>query len=112
MRLPVITHYYGVDFSGAKLAGRNTWVACCVRSRNRLLLESLDCLETLASTAEREPALRHLVALVRKSESAAWGMDFPFGLPVELFPRAFRWTPCRPMRRRTGAPGAHSHRVG
>jgi hypothetical protein len=92
MSLPAITRYFGVDFSGAKLAGRNTWVAGCVRSKKQLLLDSLDCLEVLAGTANRGPALRHLVALVNKSQSAAWGMDFPFGLPVELFPRSFRWT--------------------
>jgi hypothetical protein len=91
MRLPPITRYFGVDFSGAKLAGRNTWVAGCVRSNKRLTLDSLDCLEELAGTADRNPTLRHLVALVSESESAAWGMDFPFGLPVELFPRSFRW---------------------
>jgi hypothetical protein len=92
MRLPPITRYFGVDFSGAKLAGRNTWVAGCVRSKKRLALDSLDCLEELAGTADRGPALRHLVELIDTSVSAAWGMDFPFGLPVELFPRSFRWT--------------------
>jgi hypothetical protein len=92
MRLPALTRYFGVDFSGAKLAGRNTWIAECVRSKKRLVLNSLQSLEALAGTAERGPALRHLVSLVRASTAAAWGMDFPFGLPVELFPPAFPWT--------------------
>jgi hypothetical protein len=91
MRLPAITRYFGVDFSGAKLAGRNTWVASCVQNRKQVVLDSLDCLETLAGTAERAPALRHLVRLVRESSAAAWGMDFPFGLPVELFPPRLAW---------------------
>jgi hypothetical protein len=89
--LPRLTRFFGVDFSGAKLAGRNTWVAGCVRNGRDLALDSLDCLENLAGTGERGPALRHLVALVKDSEAAAWGMDFPFGLPVEIFPPAFRW---------------------
>ena len=80
---------YGVDFSGAKLAGRNVWIARCDTSvdspRGRLMLANLDRLETLAGTAERGPALAHLVSLIRRSQSALWGIDFPFGLPVELF---------------------------
>ena len=35
MRLPTITRYFGVDFSGAKLAGRNTWIAECLASGGR-----------------------------------------------------------------------------
>ncbi len=83
---------YGVDFSGARLAGRNTWVARVEpRRRGRAALVGLDRLETLCGTAERTPALAHLVELVAASESALWGFDVPFGLPVELFPDASPW---------------------
>jgi hypothetical protein len=83
---------YGVDFSGAALAGRTTWVArCAVVPRARrsagepaLRLESLDRLADLAGTAERGPALAHLVAMVRASRSALWAVDACFGLPESV----------------------------
>lgn len=92
MTLSPVTSFFGVDFSGARLAGRNIWVARCVaESPARLVLTSLDRLEELAGTAERGPALAHLVTLVCQSSAALWGMDFPFGLPIELFPKGHRW---------------------
>jgi hypothetical protein len=105
MKLPIFRNYYGVDFSGGRLAGRNVWVARCVPAsggrkpavsptaglRPPLALVSLDRLEALAGTAERTPALAHLVHLMRSSTAALWGCDFPFGLPVELFPHPHRW---------------------
>jgi hypothetical protein len=92
MRLPDFSVIYGVDFSGAKLAGRNTWVARVEpRRRGRPVLASLDRLETLCGTAGRSEVLAHLVQLVKASDAALWGFDFPFGLPVELFPRGTPW---------------------
>lgn len=82
----------GVDFSGAKLAGRNTWVAAirpAVRGPSRLL--ALHRLEALAGTAERADALAHLVRLVRDSDRALWAFDFPFGLPIEVMAAGARW---------------------
>jgi hypothetical protein len=85
---------YGVDFSGAKLAGRNIWIARLEISRHsrtppRLL--SLTSLEALAGTPERDPALKHLVQMIRRSERALWALDFPFGLPTEIMPAGARW---------------------
>jgi hypothetical protein len=101
MKLPAFTSYYGVDFSGGRLAGRNIWVARTVPLAPRggrangegekLSLVSLDRLEALAGTAERGPALAHLVGRMQQSSAALWGCDFPFGLPVELFPPPHRW---------------------
>lgn len=106
MQLPTFKSFYGVDFSGGRLAGRNVWVARLVPLSRRgsgvrgegdgavrppLQLVSLDRLEALAGTAERTPALAHLVQLVRSSSAALWGCDFPFGLPIELFPDGHRW---------------------
>jgi hypothetical protein len=89
-------HVYGVDFSGAKKAGENTWVAHLVpdpRKSNphRLRLINLQCLTRLAGTADREPALQTLVQLVRQSDAALWAFDFPFGLPVEVMPPRSSW---------------------
>ncbi|MBC7808964.1 MAG: DUF429 domain-containing protein [Akkermansiaceae bacterium] len=87
---------YGVDFSGARFAGKNTWIARLeppsIYAKNEpLLLASLSSLETLAGTAERAPALAHLVDLIRASEGALWAMDFPFGLPVEVMEPGAGW---------------------
>lgn len=86
---------YGVDFSGGALAGRNIWIARAsplrVRtSTPRLRIESLDCLESLSGAPEREPALAHLVNMVLGS-TGVWGIDFPFGLPVELAAMGEGW---------------------
>ncbi|MFT3786806.1 MAG: DUF429 domain-containing protein [Tepidisphaeraceae bacterium] len=83
-KLPQIRTVFGVDFSGAALAGRNAWVAQCEVDGERLNLIDLSPLEKLAGTAERAPALAHLVSLIRASHESLWGMDFPFGLPIEL----------------------------
>jgi hypothetical protein len=83
---------HGVDFSGAKLAGRNTWIAAirpAVRGPSRLT--ALHRLEALAGTPFRGPALAHLVELVRASDRALWALDFPFGLPIEVMTVGARW---------------------
>jgi len=87
---------YGVDFSGARLAGRNTWVARLERregvSRGRLFaLAELSCVEAACGTAERGAAIGHLVGRVAASDGALWAMDFPFGLPVEVLENGTRW---------------------
>ncbi len=88
-----IRSVYGVDFSGAKLAGHNVWIARAEPTQGPvpLRLTELHNLAALAGTAERTPALAHLVGLIRASHAALWGMDFPFGLPVELFPPGTSW---------------------
>jgi hypothetical protein len=85
---------YGVDFSGARLAGRNTWVARIEqigRGRGRYKLASLARLEDLCGTAERSVALARLAGLIGESEGALWGLDFPFGLPVEIMGEGAGW---------------------
>ena len=86
---------FGVDFSGAKLAGRNTWVARLERAPRRLRvayrLVELHRLETLCGTADRAPALAHLVERIAASNGALWALDFPFGLPVEVMAPGARW---------------------
>lgn len=81
---------YGVDFSGARLAGRNTWLARIERVRRgdvcgrEWRLVELERLEDLCGTALRAEALGHLVELIERSEGALWSLDFPFGMPVEV----------------------------
>jgi hypothetical protein len=88
---------YGVDFSGAKLAGRNTWVARIEaapgpRRRPPYRLVELARLEKLCGTAERAPALSHLASMIVASDDALWALDFPFGLPIEVMEPGTRWT--------------------
>jgi hypothetical protein len=102
------TAVFGVDFSGAKEAGRNIWIAGCeptgagrkgsARPARRsngtwpaLRLVELTSLENLCGTSERGEALRALVELIRSSRDALWAMDFPFGFPVEVFDAGTRW---------------------
>jgi len=109
LRLPAFAHVYGVDFSGARLAGHATWVAHLVPAGDApdagrpgtaggpgselpaWELVALDPLARLAGTAERAPALAHLTALVRASDRALWAFDFPFGLPLEVLPPRSGW---------------------
>lgn len=79
-----IAQVFGVDFSGAKLAGLNIWIARLVIGKGKPALASLDRLGTLAGSMERERALGHLVQMIRDSNNALWGIDFPFALPIEL----------------------------
>lgn len=75
----------GVDFSGAAEAGRNIWIArCAIAKGRRLRLTSLDRLENLAGSAKRDVALPWLLNDIQTSDRALWGIDCPFGLPVEL----------------------------
>ena len=96
MRTLTFRSIYGVDFSGAKEAGRNIWIAHARRAGGnggdgRLELLELSSLERLCGTCAREPALKDLVSRIAASDRALWGMDLPFGLPVELFDARFRW---------------------
>jgi hypothetical protein len=87
---------YGVDFSGARLAGRNIWLARIELSGvaeggPAYRLTNLRSLEQLSGTAERAPALEHLVGLIAESQGALWALDFPFGLPVEVLEPGLKW---------------------
>lgn len=95
VRRPTFSAVYGVDFSGAKLAGRTTWIARAVwrgRGRRRTLhLTELASLEQLCGSAERAAALAHLVTRIRASRDALWAIDAPFGLPVEVLDAGLSW---------------------
>lgn len=85
--IPAPGAVYGVDFSGARLAGKTTWVARLEPSSGEgppFTLTALRPLENLCGSAERGPALEHLVGLIAASEGCLWGLGFPFGFPVEV----------------------------
>jgi hypothetical protein len=93
-RSPTFSVVYGVDFSGARLAGRTTWLARIEppagRDR-RWRLTDLANLERLCGSAERQAALGHLVRLIADTRQTLWALDFPFGLPVEIMEPGARW---------------------
>ena len=94
--VPMFATIHGVDFSGARRAGRNIWIATLTPILGdgeglRVRLEALCSLERLCGTSERAPALTHLVGLIKGSGNALWALDFPFGLPVELFAPGSEW---------------------
>src|SRR5262249_3000148 len=85
--------FYGVDFSGARLAGLNTWIAR-VEAANCNSIFKLTRLERLGGVCgadEREVALPGLVSLIAESEKALWSLDFPFGFPVEVMSSGAKW---------------------
>jgi Protein of unknown function (DUF429) len=81
----------GVDFSGARLAGKTAWMSEISVDRDRLTLRSLANLETRSKSAERGHVMRWLVGAIGDSKHALWGIDAPFGLPVELFGKRQNW---------------------
>src|SRR4051812_40091622 len=83
----------GVDFTGANLAGRATWVARVEPDEEppgRVLAE-LARLADLCGTAARAAALAHLVTLIDDSHDTLWSLDFPFGLPYEVVGYGAGW---------------------
>jgi hypothetical protein len=87
------TAIYGVDFSGARLAGRNIWVARLEQTRRPAYrLAELTNPERHGGAAERAPALAWLVERIAASQQALWALDFPFGLPIEVVDAGIPWT--------------------
>jgi hypothetical protein len=91
-----VTHWscqtvYGVDFSGARLAGRSIWLAEATPHGDRLHLNGLERLDRITGTADRAPCLAALRDRILQSDNALWGIDAPFGLPIELFPEGTDW---------------------
>ena len=83
---------YGVDFSGAKDAGKRIFVARGVVEADTLRV--LSCRrgdELPGSGGGRNACLAALGDLIRGSGPSVWGLDFPFGLPASLVD-AETWT--------------------
>lgn len=87
------TAVFGVDFSGAKLAGHATWIARLDPLPNeRFRLASLDRLSDLSPSPHRRAALRALVAHIGASPAGSlWALDAPLGLPLEVLDPRWRW---------------------
>ena len=78
-------HIYGIDFSGAKDAGKKIWLAEGVVRGDSLLIE--DCFrarDLQDSGNELDICLPALKDFMKENQDAAFGLDFPFGLPEVL----------------------------
>lgn len=74
---------FGIDFSGAKDAGNKIWIAEGVPRDNVLLIEECFQARHLPNSGrELEACLPALVNLIKSNRNAAFGFDFPFGLPA------------------------------
>ncbi len=87
-----VRHVVGVDFSGAKLAGRTTWVATLKPvGKRKLHLVDVAPLAKLCGHAGRAEALSALVGMIAGSREAVWALGFPFGFPVEVMAANCTW---------------------
>lgn len=76
---------YGIDFSGAEDAGRKVWIASGVKNGGRLHIDiCCRAMDFLKTSADRDECLGALEAFIRRQRDAAFGIDFPFGLPREF----------------------------
>jgi hypothetical protein len=76
---------YGVDFSGAKDAGKKIWIARGIIKENFLqITECFQAKDLPGSGGERERSLISLREFIRKQKDSIVGLDFPFGIPKAL----------------------------
>ncbi len=74
----------GIDFSGAQDAGNKIWIAKGVLNGEILLVSECYRVRDLDDLGKGiDDCLPGMVNLVRPETNAAFGFDFPFGLPVE-----------------------------
>lgn len=89
MRAPKIV--FGIDFSGAQDAGNKVWIARGIPEGKRLLVQECFRARDLPNSVRvLADCLPTLVNLVTSNHNAAFGFDFPFGLPQCLV-RAKTW---------------------
>jgi len=76
---------YGIDFSGAKYAGKKIWIARGTVESRKLRIE--DCSQAsnfLGTGNERDQCLEALCGFIASEKDCAFGLDFPFGLPKQM----------------------------
>ena len=86
------TQVYGIDFSGARDAGKRTWIASGRIVRDALRID--ECYQACDLPGSARDLERSLIALrefIAKGVSGAFGLDFPFGLPHPLVAGKENW---------------------
>jgi len=73
---------YGVDFSGARDAGRKIWIAHGIIEEDVLLIRGCFRAKDLGnSTRDRDQSLKALREYISNQKGGVFGLDFPFGIP-------------------------------
>jgi len=76
---------HGVDFSGAKDAGKKIWIARGIIQADVLLItECSKAEDKLGSGRGRDQSLKALREFISKQKDSIFGLDFPFGIPKSL----------------------------
>lgn len=76
---------YGIDFSGARDAGRRIWIARgIIEEAGLFVTECFQAKDLPGSGEDRERCHRALREFINKQKDSIFGMDFPFGLPKTL----------------------------
>jgi hypothetical protein len=80
------TRVVGVDFSGARDARENVWIAECERTAGRVELVGCAPASERLDPAGADPGatMDALVGFVRGLSDVAVGLDFPFALPASV----------------------------
>ncbi len=82
----------GIDFSGAKDAGKRIWIASGTVERDSLLIEECYRAKDLpGSGKDRDQCLAALRDFIGRESASALGLDFPFGLPQALVKHKKSW---------------------
>lgn len=71
---------FGVDFSGARDAGRKIWLCSAHIAGDHLRIDALHRAANLFGAVERTFVYPALVDLIASSGESVWGLDFPFSL--------------------------------
>jgi hypothetical protein len=76
---------HGIDFSGARYAGRTIWIASGTVRKKRLEIHACRRAgELVKSGTRREKCLPALRKFIEGEPDGVFGLDFPFGIPGEL----------------------------
>jgi hypothetical protein len=82
----------GIDFSGAKDAGKRIWIASGIVEQDGLLIEECYRAKDLpGSGKDRDQCLAVLRDFIGRANACAFGLDFPFGLPQALVKHKKSW---------------------
>jgi hypothetical protein len=86
MNLPIPKScIYGIDFSGGKHACKKIWISKGTINNNSLqITECRPLSDHTTKPLKRDQCLAALKNLITSNSHAAFGLDFPFGLPEKL----------------------------
>jgi hypothetical protein len=84
-------HIYGVDFSGAKDAGKRIWIARGIAEGRKLRIEGCCQASSFPGAGnDRNSCLAALRDFIAREKNSIFGADFPFGLPDKVIQELFK----------------------